>query len=395
MGYREYPKRDLSDPSHLFNFHLSALRVVTMWKLNDMKYHTPFMILFFWNVTVLSICTVGLFIKGCTTDDLVDRSEAMDIFTLTGSAMYKMVYFIYYHDDLVDMITCGLALTEKLPKGWTKHCTLFAKFHCCGGIFCMTFWGLVPMFKTLLGETTLEEMKLPINTYYPFEGRFAFSVTYSIAQYALMVSGQIYMAADIYLFTSIYVAVGALQYISDELEKMNENSNLKIADVGKVDQTHEHLKECMELHVNVLDYIRKTDKLFRSMILADVVHAIISLSFAMLQASEAKGLFEGLKMAVFVVVCFLHQFLNSHFGQTLIDKQDHLIEKIRIAVPWREASRSFKKSYHIMITSNTNAIKLSAWSAYYLQYATFLEFSKSMISYYMVLRELQDQEEVP
>nr|ANE06404.1 olfactory receptor 46 [Apolygus lucorum]AQM56045.1 olfactory receptor [Apolygus lucorum] len=393
MGYRVYPQQDLSDPSHMFSFQLNALKSTTMWKPDNQKYYIPFMILFAVNVFVLAICTVGLLLKGCSTKDLVDRSEAMDIFTLTGSALYKMVFFLYHYEQLVDMVTCGLALVRNLPEGWTKNCGLLSRIHYTAGFLVLLIWGLAPILKVMYGETTWAEMKLPINTYDPFDSTgFLFFLFYITGQYVLVLSAVIYMAADCYLFTSIYVAVGALQYIVDQFENMRDLNNNNKHTVA--DTMHDCLQECIEIHVHVLDYLRKTDKLFKSMILADVVHAVISLSFAMLQTSESKGIFEGVKMVLFVQVCFVHQFLNSHFGQELIDKQDNLAKQIITDIPWTDASRKFKKSYYIMLTCVREPFKLSAWNVYFLQYATFLEFSKTMIQYYMVLQEVQDEAEV-
>ncbi|BES91695.1 Odorant receptor [Nesidiocoris tenuis] len=386
------PGQDLTDSNHIFRFQLWALRICMMWPADGGRklISTAFKIILLCNSLVLSACTVLLLMKAIRTDDLVDRSEALDIFTLTGSANYKMVFFYYYHETFVDMAMCGLALTPHLPPNWTKNCTLFSRIHCFSGFFSISFWAMCPVLKYLSGESSWEKMGYPINMHDPFNSTgFLYFLLYVTGHYAIILSAHIYMAADCFLFTSIYVANGAFQTLQDKIERMESLKGEK--DRYQQDEAHQYLKSCIKLHVHILDYMRKTDKLFRSMILVDVLHAIISLSFAMLQASESKGIFENLKMVFFVAVCFIHQYLNSHFGQNLIDQQTLVSDKVTVAVPWTEAPQTFKKTYMLLITGTQPVRKLSAWSVYKLQYSTFLEFVKSMISYYMVLRQLQDE----
>nr|APZ81469.1 olfactory receptor 47 [Adelphocoris lineolatus] len=379
----------------VFPVQLRVLQIVAMWPAfngSPQKQMLTKVILNF-NSFVLAFCTVGLLLKGIITRDLVDRSEAMDIFTLTGSALYKMVFFYIYHNEMADMMNCGAALIHQVPPKWMQYVTFFTVLHCFMGFICITFWALCPILKLIFGETELNEMTLPINLYDPMEAKGAmFALFYFICHYGLISSAHIYMAADCYLFTAIHLANGGFQTLNGKLEDMKQ----AIAHKGDTshDSANEYIKDCIKLHVHILTFIRKTDALFRSLFVADVVHAIISLSFAMLQASESKGIFENLKMTVFVSYCFVHQYLNSYFGQHLIDQQDTLFEKLLLSVPWNDCSRNLRKSYHIMTTGCLKSVRLSAWSVYTLQFATFLEFVKTMISYFMVLRQVQDETEV-
>ncbi|BES91694.1 Odorant receptor [Nesidiocoris tenuis] len=379
------------NPSDIFAVQLGALNLVTMWPtFSENVFYTSLNKTIYWiNVVILAICTIALFAKAILTDDLVDRSEAMDIFTLTGSALYKMVFFYNHHEEMKDMFECGLQLISRLPDKWAQYVGKFSVLHCSLGFICITFWGLCPLFKWVFGETSLGEMKLPINVYDPFASEgFLFSFFYLVCYYGLVSSAHIYMAADCFLFTSIHVANGSLETLNKMLVDMAVE---KKDEIQFMDVTHERLKECVKLHTHTLRYIRKTDKLFRSMILADVLHAIISLSFAMLQATESKGIFEIVKMVVFVAYCFVHQYLNSYFGQHLIDQQERIYKQLILQVHWADGTANMKTTYRLAIMGFRQPVKLSAWSVYNLQYETFLEFVKSMISYFMVLIQLKDE----
>ncbi|KAF6213199.1 hypothetical protein GE061_010915 [Apolygus lucorum] len=376
----------------VFSTQIKALQIVAMWpnfkQNSNMELFTRALLKI--NTFVLAYCTLALFVKGLLTQDLVDRSEAMDIFTLTTSALYKMIFFYTHHKEMDDMVNWGAALAHQVPPKWMQYTTFFSCFHNFMGIFSITFWGLCPIFKWIFGETDLDGMTLPINVYDPIGVTGAmYSVFYIVCDYGLLSAVQIYMASDAYLFTAIHLAIGGFETLNNKLRKMGQINFNKGPTVN--DSMNEYLKDCVKLHTHILIYIRKIDRLFRSMIMADVLHAIISLSFAMLQASESKGIFENMKMAMFVSYCIVHQYLNSYFGQNLIDQQEILNKELLISVPWNDGSKEMKKSYQIMMAGCPKSVRLSAWSVYTLQYATFLEFVKSMISYFMVLRQVQDQ----
>ncbi|BES91693.1 Odorant receptor [Nesidiocoris tenuis] len=312
---------EAKNPRSIYSVPTTALKLVAMWPTftgNSSK-DLGIRINYWINIIVLAVCTIALFAKAILTKDLVDRSEAMDIFTLTGSALYKMVFFYNHHEELKDMCEWGSQLVPSLPMKWTQHTTKFSVLHCTGGFVCITFWGLCPLLKWIFGDSSLEEMALPMNVYDPFASQgVLFSFFYLTCHYGLVSSTHIYMAADCFLFTSVHLANGSLKTVNDMLEEMASEKKKDKFKMGDV--TNRKLVDCVKLHAHTLIFIRKTDKLFRSLILVDVLHAIISLSFAMLQASESKGVFEILKMIIFVAYCFLHQYLNSYFGQHLINQ---------------------------------------------------------------------------
>nr|AXU25103.1 odorant receptor 12 [Cyrtorhinus lividipennis] len=336
---------------------------------------------------VLGVSTVALLVKAVVTNDLVDRSEAMDICTLTGSACYKLLFFYYYREEFQDFVSWDAALVPHLPPKWTAHMNFFSILHCATGLTCISAWSMCPLFKWAYKEIELKDMTLPMNVYDPFDSQgLLFAFFYLCGVYGLISSTHIYMSCDAFFFSTAHVANGAYETLKTKFKSMgvgNENS------LG--DPMHDELKACVKLHTHIITFIRKTDALFKSLFFVDVLHAIISLSFSLLQASESKGIFEKLKMITFVTYCFVHQYLNSYFGQRLIDQQESLANTLVAYVPWNEGTLKMKKSFLIVTANAQKTFKLAAWKVYTLQYATFMEFVKTMIQFYMVLRQVQDE----
>ncbi|XP_073984533.1 uncharacterized protein [Rhodnius prolixus] len=334
---------------------------------------------------LLALCTVGLLVKTITTKDLVDRSEAIDIITLTSSALYKQLFFVKHYNELNDLVMTADIL--EVPVGWLKYPPYLSAAHCTCGFLAIGFWWMVPILKVSFGITTLPEMRLPMNVYDWGPTGWQFCAIYVCCCFGLAFSTHVYMAVDGFLFTAVYTANGALKLLADRIMKIRSIKTEGKETLNEIILSE--LKKCAKTHARILQFIRKLEVIFRSLIVADVLHAIISLSFAMLQMSESKGILEWTKMVFFIFYCFLHQYLNSFFGQDLINKQENL-RYVLEEVPWEECSLPVRSTTLIMITATTNPIKLSAWRMYFLQYATFSEFVKNMISTYMVLRQLQD-----
>lgn len=84
----------------------------------------------------------------------------------------------------------------------------------------MTFWGLCPILNWM---ADLSEIKYPINVYDPFGSQgFLFVSFYCVGEYSLLLSTQIYMAADCFLFTSIFIGIGALKTLRNKVKDMGK-----------------------------------------------------------------------------------------------------------------------------------------------------------------------------
>ncbi|XP_014254258.1 uncharacterized protein LOC106669355 isoform X2 [Cimex lectularius] len=339
-------------------------------------------------VVSLALAMVGLLLKVLSSKDLLDRSEAIDILTLVTSALYKLLFFSVKHEKFRWVVMKCSKFEKLLPDGWNSMTSKLSILHSMSAFAIMSFWSLCPILNWLLGVISWESLSLPINSLAPKFDGFMFGLIYLWGCISLLSSAQIYMAADIFCFSSIHMVNGAMETLKLRLEDMRKISAKDDKD-GK-EPRHEFLKSWINDHIEIMDYIHQVDLMMRSMIVADVLHAIISLSFAMLQSSESQNFLDWVKGSLFIIVCFVHQYLNSHFGQKLIDQQE-AIRKSVSEIPWDEGSVPLMKTVLIIANGTLKPVRLSAWRMYFLQYATFVEFVKTMVSWFMVLRQLNDE----
>nr|QQP19746.1 olfactory receptor 51 [Tropidothorax elegans] len=379
---------------------LKLMRLVTMWPFEARSWFSRLLCRLYFACVVgcLWICTVGLITKAAKTDDLVDRSEAIDIFTLTCTGSLKLLYFVYHHDTmkgLVDAIDTSFPIsplfgTRQLSIArWMKWCGPLSVAHCATAFFCISVWGICPLLNVLFGVTTIEKMPLPMNVWYPIDVSSSqpyFVPLYAMHFFGLISSTHVYMSTDGFLFSLIFFSLGQIRLLKLSLRGIEqvEPKDTENEEIAKENA----LKKCIELHNKIIAFLKELELIFRTMIVFDVLHAIVSLSFAIFQMSESKGILEMSKMVVFITYCFLHQYLNSLLGQTLINEQESLVFEV-YQLDWTRKSKSFRKSVQIMMASSVTPVRFSAWRMYFLQYETFLEFCRTMVSIFMVLRTLK------
>nr|QQP19743.1 olfactory receptor 48 [Tropidothorax elegans] len=381
---------------------ITLLKLVSMWPIRAVTFFGKLSVHLYAYFTCITlvVSSVVLLLKAVKTTDLVDRSEAIDIFTLTLSAFFKLVFFIVNHNDfklLVDFMDLQFPKRPLYGKesltiyDWMKWGPLLTIIHSCLGFFCITFWGLTPILNVFLGSTSFSDMPLPMNVWYPFDYNhgFQYFALYLFHLFGLISSAHVYMACDGFLFSLVHFANGQVEILKASLrgiENVTTNGLISLEEAK-----HNAFKKCVHHHSKILFFLKQLDVLFRFLIAADVLHAIISLSFAMFQTSETRGILAQMKMFIFVGYCFVHQYLNSAFGQFLINQQESLMIEV-YGVNWVDNSIPFRKSVHIMMGGGCiNPVKLSAWRMYFLKYETFVEFVRSMVSFFMVLRTMQDQ----
>ncbi|RZF42960.1 hypothetical protein LSTR_LSTR004262 [Laodelphax striatellus] len=124
-----------------------------------------------------------------------------------------------------------------------------------------------------------------------------------------------------------------------------------------------------------------------SMIIVDFLHAICSLSFALLELSVAYTVIHAIKLFSFIAICIVHQYMNNFFGELVIQKQLSISRAV-YSLPWEEYPRKIKSSVLFMILRTERPIVINGFKMYLLCYKTFVEFLKAIISYYTVLRSV-------
>ncbi|KAK9504401.1 hypothetical protein O3M35_010741 [Rhynocoris fuscipes] len=212
-----------SKNADILRIPIIAMQIVVMWPLNISSKIVTFLMRMYLIIssTSLGICSVGLLLKTVKTTDLVDRSEAIDIFTLTLSAMYKQLFIINNYNKLHSLTVNANKLD--CPDGWMAYSQLLAIGHCIGGFTAISFWWSCPILKLVFGDTALSEMRLPINVDFiiTFSG-WKFVATFLFCTFGLVVAVHIYMAMDCYLFTCVHIANGALKKLSQRIRDLRQ-----------------------------------------------------------------------------------------------------------------------------------------------------------------------------
>lgn len=212
---------------------ISLLQVTLMWPTYSRSRFKSLIahVYFFLVCASLAMCTVGLFMKTMISDDLVERSEAIDIFTLTASGLYKIVYFNYNHKTLQEIADyADDVFLKDTPFGqekvsmikWMRWTGPLSIAHCLAAFCAITFWGICPILNVLFGVTPLEEMTLPMNVWYPYDYNqtLKFVPLYLVHYFGLIASTHSYMATDGFFFSLIHFSSGQMGILKTSLRQI-------------------------------------------------------------------------------------------------------------------------------------------------------------------------------
>lgn len=220
----------------LLHLQIKLLKLVFMWPINTCNFiqRVAYYLFFWFSGLALLVSSIVLLLKAFKTNDLVDRSEAIDIFTLTLSAFFKMVFFVKNHSafkSLVDEVEYKYPLRPFFGKDdvtishWMRYATPLGIIHYIGGFVTVTFWGMCPILNVFLGFTSFSDMPLPMNVWYPFDYShgFRYFFLYAFHLHGLMMSGLVYMACDVFLFSLVHLSSGQIELLKASLRGIEDN----------------------------------------------------------------------------------------------------------------------------------------------------------------------------
>lgn len=220
----------------LVHTQIKLLKLVCMWPINTNNFiqRAAYHLLCWFSGTSLLVSSVVLLLKAFKTNDLVDRSEAIDIFTLTLSALFKMVFFLKNHSafkSLVDELEYQFPIRPFFGKDhmtirhWMRYAAPLAVLHFTLGFLIISFWGLCPILNVFLGFTSFSDMPLPMNVWYPFDYNhgFQYFVLYVFHFHGLIVSALVYMACDGFLFSLVHLSSGQIELLKASLRGLDDD----------------------------------------------------------------------------------------------------------------------------------------------------------------------------
>ncbi|KAG8265640.1 Gpror40p [Homalodisca vitripennis] len=257
--------------------------------------------------------------------------------------------------------------------------------------------------------------RLPVNCWYPYDSGVspAFEIAFVWETSMAAVCGMAYVISDAFLFMMMYLISGQLEILKRSLELLEEDyiqykqtvaKNLVLKREAKgtlppvtwngysrekeiESKMNEAIIKCIDFHNDILIIIQDLDLMLRSMIVVDFLHAVVSLSFAMLQTIVAVTM---LRQCLAEDNAKTHQ-LNSSVLAMMLYHQTTVAEAAYNA-PWVENSDTFKTAVYMIIVQARHPTQLSGWKMYVLGLSTFVEFMKLLASYFLVLQSLHAEE---
>ncbi|XP_039295624.1 uncharacterized protein LOC111043672 [Nilaparvata lugens] len=277
--------------------------------------------------------------------------------------------------------------------------------------------------------------KLPVKIWLPIDYSWTplYQIVHLVTSFILYECCLIYVAQDAFCFTLLYAVSGQFQILEESLRNLGDLTDVQMMDddelimnderkmnkckgeertcltvenfedEGKDFQKalstdidinffrekllHEKLGKCVQQHILLLRLLRDYERLMESMIIVDFLHAICSLSFALLEMSVAHTMLYAITLFCFIAICIVHQFMNNFFGEMVIQKQLSIASAV-YSLPWERYPKKIKSSILFMLLRTEKPIVINGFKMYLLCYKTFVEFLKAIMSYYTVLRNV-------
>ncbi|RZF39065.1 hypothetical protein LSTR_LSTR006602 [Laodelphax striatellus] len=445
---------DENNKERFISLQLKTLRYLCIWPLNsdNQIYYLLHKLSAIIRITIMILVSIGQFIQLFFMPNLGLLSSVIDVATLTTSAAFKWVFTIIHvkefdklnrviFDKFLEVPLVGSKNSNMSMKSLLKYKDLLCTGYCVSGTLIMTLWAFTPLLNSFIKHDIIldkhnnasdqflspyHDLKMPVNSWLPFSPTWSplYQIVFLIEYYTFIESAFVYGFQDCYFFTMLYCVSCQMDILCETMKNITINlsvererrsgnfenleSSRRRVEIKELDgnegtneyttvdkiqydevELHNILKQCIEHHTILLKFLRDYEKLSQTMIIVDFLHAIISLSFALLEITVSQNIIEYTKMLLFLVICIWHQFLNNHFGELIIQKQMSIADAA-YDLPWVERSPQFKTSMKIMIMRSQQPVILNGLKMYFLCYKTFMEFTKALISYFMVLRTLQE-----
>ncbi|XP_008482312.1 odorant receptor 85b-like [Diaphorina citri] len=410
-------------------FNILLLKTCFIWPL-DCQNRLVLLIyrLMTWSTCfVLAFVSIGQLLKICVSLDLQELSSTVDVFTMTASALYKMVFLMYNMETLLRIVQVVHTQFEEYPiRGIHKFtmsshigpCSLYSSLYVLAGIISSFVWNFAPLFFSPMcpiidptAPLTIKNRKvMPINIWLPINiaESPAYEIIFALESYTFSMSTLLYLSIDAFFFYLIHVISGQLKlvdasfkslFILDERLKHEHATRLrqmsKLPDAGSLTVSksirledslrqyrhhvlNRNLNSIVKIHATVLELIRTVEILFSSTIGIDFLHAILSLSFALFQTQMTVAFIDTVKMYLFLVICIVHQFSNNFFGEMLIHFQ-HIIVNSIYESPWYTGDAAFKRSVRIITNRSLKPVKLEGFKMFILCLHTFVEVPSSVL----------------
>ncbi|XP_054275779.1 odorant receptor 43a-like [Macrosteles quadrilineatus] len=430
----------------LLDYNIRLMRTIGLWPLDRpskplLVVNYVYTTLLVSSLAVVSVCQI---VEIFFSPNIAAMASAIDLATLTASALFKMIYIQYYHHHfqrLVDKVDATFVERDSFDGSfcifnWVKYSKIvIIAYVTLGG---PTLFVVGAIFPYIIPQhfqryqTDVEDYKylahpyrkrmFPFNCWFPFDVTWSplYEIVYVFETLSLVASGQIYLVSDSLFFMIIYLVCGQLELMKRSYKSMEDNVapntmvhyltedgyedstaislisphilGTKLNEMEKEAATKRNVKSYVDFHCKLIEIMKDLDTLLRSLVVVDFIHAVVSLSFATFQAFTLITWPETLQMLLFIAVSVTHQFLNNFFAEILIQKQLSVAEAV-YGTPWMESTSLHQTLVYMTLNQANHPTRISGWKMYHLGLSTFVDFMKLLGSYALVIQSLQVNEE--
>lgn len=260
-------------PSFL-EYNIKLMKTICLWPLDTESYSVK-LLNSVYTVTLaisLALASVGQIVEIFVSPDLSSMASAVDLATLTASALFKMSYIIIYSNhfqDLVAKIDANYVETDSPDSTfhmskWLNNSKLFSTIYSMSSIVALLgFFVIIPILASYIPFLTSipfeisqpddlvvsgEMLSLPYNSsksvtlnslnvtlaakkekFFPMKCWFPFDVTWSPLYeivflweiYPLIGSGYLYLVSDSFFFMIIYLSCGQLEILKRSIRNLH------------------------------------------------------------------------------------------------------------------------------------------------------------------------------
>lgn len=260
-------------PSFL-EYNIKLMKTICLWPLDTESYSVK-LLNSVYTVTLaisLALASVGQIVEIFVSPDLSSMASAVDLATLTASALFKMSYIIIYSNHFQDLVakiddnyveTDSPDSTFRMSK-WLNNSKLFTTIYSMSSIVALLgFFVIVPILASYIpfltsipfeisqpddlvvsGEmlslqynlsksVTLNSLNVNLaakkERFFPMKCWFPFDVTWSPLYeivflweiYPLIGSGYLYLVSDSFFFMIIYLSCGQLEILKRSIRNLH------------------------------------------------------------------------------------------------------------------------------------------------------------------------------
>lgn len=260
--------------SSFLEYNIKLMKTICLWPLDTESYSVK-LLNSVYTVTLaisLALVSIGQMVEIFVSPDLSSMASAVDLATLTASALFKMSYIIMYSShfqDLVAKIDANFVETDA-PENtfhmskWLNNSKLFTTVYSMSSIVALLgFFVIIPILASYIPFLTSipfeisqpddlhvagEMLSLPYNLsqsvtlnslnvslaakterFFPMKCWFPFDVTWSPLYeivflweiYPLIGSGYLYLVSDSFFFMIIYLSCGQLEILKRSIKNLH------------------------------------------------------------------------------------------------------------------------------------------------------------------------------